>query len=255
MTSSCHRREPAEYPILLAAESERFIDVVYSADADLPIPTCPGWTATDIGEHVGQLYRWAAEHVRQRSQTRIPASMIEMHMPPERAERPGWVREGVEILSDALNTTDPDAVLWAWGSDKAARFWGRRMVFETTIHRADVELARGEEPVIDSATAIDGIDEFLDNLPFATYFAPKVENLRGEERLVLHADDEDVYWQIDLSTDGFDWTHDAAAAGDATVSQRASRLLLFVYGRLGPSDVSVEGDKEFAEFWSANSAI
>ena len=86
----------------------------------------------------------------------------------------------VDMLIATLEVNDPDKDLWAWGSDKKARFWGRRMLFETTIHRADIELALGRDPTVETATALDGIDEFLDNLPHASYFAPDVNKLRND---------------------------------------------------------------------------
>ncbi|SCK59943.1 TIGR03083 family protein [Streptomyces sp. SceaMP-e96] len=76
------------------------------------------------------------------------------------------------MAADAFAATDPDAPMWAWGVDQHARFWMRRMLFETLVHRTDAERAVGRRPVIDPALATDGVDEFLANLPFATSFAP-----------------------------------------------------------------------------------
>lgn len=142
MTATCHRRQPSEYPELLQAEAERLIEVVYGAPEDLDIPSCPGWSARQIGEHVGGLYRWAEAHVRTGAQARIRDTDLDLQMPPEFDAHPQWIRRGLEMLTSSLEANDPDKPLWAWGSDKRARFWGPRMLYETTIHRADVELAR-----------------------------------------------------------------------------------------------------------------
>lgn len=256
MTSTCHRRAPSEYPRLLADECERFIDSVYDADANLPIPTCPGWTAADVGLHVGQLYRWAAAHVGTGSTERISGSAIDMQVPADRSDQPDWMRAGLELLTSSLDAADPATPLWAWGSDKTARFWGRRMLFETTIHRADVELARGREPDVEPDTAIDGIDEFLDNLPHARYFAPRVDELRGTgERLALRATDRDVAWAVDLLPDRFEWSHDGAGDVRASVEGSVEDLLLFAYGRRAPEALIVRGDAELVDSWVANSQI
>ena len=52
--------------------------------------------------------------------------------------------------------------------------------------------------------AVDGIDEFLVNLPFAAFFAPKVANLRGPDRTIrFRATDGDDDWLVRLRPDGF----------------------------------------------------
>ena len=160
------------------------------------------------------------------------------------------------MLTSSLEANDPDKPLWAWGSDKRARFWGRRMLYETTIHRADVELARGRDPVVDGATAVDGIDEFLDNLPHASYFAPGVDNLRADNRtLGLHATDAGVEWRIRLLPDRFKWDHDVVAEPDANVSGPAGNLLLFVYGRRTADQMETTGDADVVDLWLTNSSI
>jgi hypothetical protein len=47
--------------------------------------------------------------------------------------------------------------------------------------------------------AVDGIDEFLDNLPYAATFAPGVQHLRGTgQRMRLSCSDREVFWTITL---------------------------------------------------------
>ena len=184
MTATCHRRDPAEYPRLLADETKRFLEVVYGAPEDLDVPACPGWNAREIGEHVGGPYRWAEAHLRTGSPTRIRGVDLDLQMPREFEAQADWIRAGLAMLIATLEANDPDKELWAWGSDKQARFWGRRMLFETTIHRADIELALGRDPAVETATALDGIDEFLDNLPHASYFAPDINRLRSDDKVL-----------------------------------------------------------------------
>ncbi len=60
------------------------------------------------------------------------------------------------------------------------------MLHETTMYRCDGQLALGAPPTIEPAVAVDGIDEFLDNLPYAVTFAPGVRNLRGDGQRLRH---------------------------------------------------------------------
>ncbi len=257
MTATCHRFEPSKYCDLLEKELERFVAAIAGIDPGAPVPTCPGWSARDVVEHIGGLYRWAEAHVRLLSQERIRARDLELGTPTDPKDWEPWLWQGMSALVDTLGSADPDAAVWTWGSDKHARFWGRRMLFETTIHRADLELTRGREPVVDDPVAADGIDEFLDNLPHAEYFAPKVKQLKGTgERLRFSARDIDLVWTIGLFKDGLDWHH-SRDEPNVRVEGTASDLLLFVYGRKTEKDpgLSAVGHPGVLERWRINSAI
>jgi hypothetical protein len=71
----------------------------------------------------------------------------------------------------------------------------------------------GDEPLVDPAVAVDGVEEFLENLPGS-------RALRGEgERLRLRATDQPEGWTVTLGPERFDWVGgepDGGAAGAAT---------------------------------------
>lgn len=257
MTATCHRFESSVYGDLLESEIRTFIEVIRDIDPDSPVPSCPDWNVRDVVEHVGGLHRWAEAHVRLLSTRRIRGRELDLGIPADPAAWGSWLTDGITKLVTTLRDSDPDAEVWAWGSDKHARFWGRRMLFETTIHRADLELAKGTAPEVEARVAADGIDEFLDNLPHAAYFAPQVKELRGTgERIRFQATDLDIRWTIALFPDGLDWHHSSDEA-NVRVEASAPDLLLFVYGRKGPEDDGVKavGHPGILERWRTNSAI
>ncbi|MFJ6752135.1 maleylpyruvate isomerase N-terminal domain-containing protein [Streptomyces sp. NPDC091266] len=51
--------------------------------------------------------------------------------------------------AETFRAVDPDAPMWAWGADQHARFWVRRMLFETLVHRTGAETAVGIRPTVD----------------------------------------------------------------------------------------------------------
>jgi hypothetical protein len=129
-------------------------------------------------------------------------------------------------------------------------------VHEVGVHRADAELALGRTARFEPEVAADGVDELLDDLPHAAYFAPGVEELRGAgESIGLAAEDADLRWRIHLLPDRFDWVrHETdATEGDVVVRGAAGDLLLALYGR--PATVSVTGDAALWERWLRDSAI
>lgn len=240
----------------LAVEVERFASAIDGAERTLRVPSCPGWALDDLIMHLGAVHRWAEELVRTRAHAPVPAPDV---APP--AQPAAWVRAGGWQLVTTLREASPDEPMWAWGRDQHARFWARRQLHETLVHRADAELALGQAPAVEPATAADGVDEFLENLAPAARFSPQVANLRGDnERLVFYAEDIGRAWVVILEPAGFrveqcTTTRDEQA--QVTLSGRSSELLLVLYRRrpLAASGVTLTGDPALARFWLENSAL
>ena len=241
----------------LAAEAARFAGLVDGADPGAPVPTCPDWDVRELVRHVGSIHRWAGAMVRDLAQSRLSFKALNLAFPAGDAALAAWFRAGVDELLAALKAADPEAAMWAWGADQHARFWPRRMLHETGMHRADLELALGREPAFEEELAVDGIDEFLANLPHAASFAPNVKDLRGSgESLHLHCTDAEGEWLIELAPDGFTWRH-GHAKGSVAIRGAASDLLLLTYGRrrLGDGRYQLFGDSAVAERWFASAHI
>lgn len=257
---------PLDHRAAVAAESTRFAALLQGADLSLPVPTCPGWTLADLVKHTGGAQRMFTALVRALVQER-PASRPGEPRPPEREDGwADWLAAGAGEAERVFASTDLDAPMWVWGADGHARFWVRRMLFETLVHRVDAERTLGLPSEIDPALARDGVDEFLVNLPFAAFFAPKVAELRSPgavQHLRFTSTDTDDDWVVRLRPDGFGVVDVPEAPGqdsapaDATVRARAADLLLLVYGRLDRSagPVRTGGDEELLQRWFTNSAF
>src|SRR5271157_1494883 len=165
-----------EHCDLLAIEIERFAALLETASPSTPVPSCPGWTVDNVALHLGTVHRWAEHLVRFRAGARIPSSEMGLDEGPADGE---WIRLGGAALLGTLRASDPADPMWAWGSDQHVRFWSRRQLHETLVHRFDLEIAGGHRPAAAAHVAADTIDEFLVNLARAEYFSPKVALLRG----------------------------------------------------------------------------
>ncbi|MEU3824996.1 maleylpyruvate isomerase family mycothiol-dependent enzyme [Streptomyces sp. NPDC029080] len=222
-------------------ETRRFAETVSGADPASPVPSCPDWTLADLTRHVGALQRWFCTLLTRQVQEPPRSRDVELGLPGDARDYAGWVAAGAAEVSAVLRDTDPLAAMWAWGEDQHARFWVRRMLFETLVHRVDAERAVGRETDIEPVLAADGVDEFLVNLPFAGLFAPGVTALRGDgETLAFRCTDSGgatgEEWRVRLDRDGFRLLPrtggDAASRQDtAAVGGRAADLLLLLYGR------------------------
>jgi len=247
----------------VAAQTARFAEVLAGADLDVAVPSCPGWTLADLVRHAGSVQRWFSVLLRGRIQERPTSREVELELPEQQADYPAWLSASAAVAAEAFTAAgELDGPMWAWGADQHARFWVRRMLFETTLHRVDAELALGLRPVVDRDLAADGVDEFLVNLPYAAFFAPGTAQLRssgGAQTIRFSCTDTDRDWLVRLRTDGFGLVPDqaVAATADATVRGSAQDLLLLVYGRLdlAAGGFEVAGDEELLARWVANSAF
>ncbi|MHB9758739.1 maleylpyruvate isomerase family mycothiol-dependent enzyme [Streptomyces sp. BYX5S] len=144
----------------LAADFERLRAAASAGPATAEVPTCPGWTLTDLTRHVGQVYAHKTEAVR----TAAPGT--EPEWPPKGTadEEPlALLDRAYAELRAELTARSPEDPAGTWyAPDQTVGFWIRRMAQETVVHRIDAELAAGEpvSPVPDDL-AVDGIDELL----------------------------------------------------------------------------------------------
>jgi uncharacterized protein (TIGR03083 family) len=252
------RFDHAAYCDAVAVEAARFVDAVRGLDPESRVPTCPEWSAADLMRHTGTVHRWAGNQVAVLTPERISSDDMDLAIPSDASGLPDWLAEGGRFVVDALRAKDPDAEMWAWGADQHVRFWSRRMLHETAVHRADAEFTAGIDPHIEPDVAVDGIDEFLENLAMARRWNARVDELLGNgERLTFRATDRDEAWTITLEPNTFTWDH-AGAAAEAGVEAVASDLVLFVYGRLDPADQArfkVDGNQALLAFWRERSSL
>jgi len=238
------------------AEAAKILDLVRTADPTTPVPTCPGWTVASLVKHHGTTHRWMEYLIRNRVTERIWSRDIPRHLPDDVAAYPAWLAESAAGSLSAMREADPDMPMWTIGADQHARFWPRRLLHETTVHRADLEIALGRTPVVDAAHAVDGIDELLDLIPCFKPLREGVRALGGGRTLHLHATDADGEWLITTGGESFTWQR-GHAKGDVAVRGPAGDLLLLAYGRLSPEHKPFEvyGDRDLLVDWIAATAL
>jgi uncharacterized protein (TIGR03083 family) len=238
----------------LEVEIDRFATVFEGANNATMVPSCPEWSIHDLAEHLGHVHRWAEHIVRVRATQRVPSAEMDFARGPVSA---AWIRSGGVSLLATLRGANPDEPMWAWGADQHLRFWSRRQLHETFVHRLDLELAVGRTPVVDALVAIDAIDEFLVNLESAGDFSPQVREIRGgNELLRVAATDVAVTWTIQLTESGFRLV-ESTQPPHVELSGSAKDLLMVLFRRqaIVDANVVVNGDRTLIDFWLANSAF
>jgi uncharacterized protein (TIGR03083 family) len=238
-------------------EISTLVAVVAAApDIAADVPSCPGWTVADLAGHVGRVHRWVAALIETRATARTP--FPEADAPWASADGLAqWLAAGSWPLLTALRSAGPLTDVWSWGPGRTSGWWARRMLHETTVHRADAELALGVvDPVIDPVTAADGIDEFLFNLPSARRPYPHLASLPTGKSLHLHATDTDGEWVIRFTDSGIAWERGHEKATTA-IRGPVTSLLLFTYGRRPASDPSLSafGDVSIPALWQEKTTL
>ena len=241
----------------LIAENAAFADLLADADPSTPVPTCPGWTLDQLTRHVGRGDRWCARIVAERSGEFIdpPGG----RPPADRDGRIAWLHEGVTGLIEAVESSGPDTPVWTFTGLRPARWWIRRRLHETAVHRADAALALGADFEIDPVVAADGISEFLGLMVSRA----DAEGPAGGDRplgegqsLHLHATDDGLgaagEWTVLGRPDGIAADHEHIRATVALRGPARDLLLALVRRRTAAeSGLAVFGDQTVWDTWLA----
>ncbi|WP_327721353.1 maleylpyruvate isomerase family mycothiol-dependent enzyme [Streptomyces sp. NBC_00490] len=251
----------------IGSRADELRAAVRSAEAGpaaTPVPSCPGWSLTQLARHVGGTHRWAARIVRDRATGPVAHDIVDDVFSPgpeSAADLDAWIAEGAAELTGALREAGPEAPVWTVAPSGVAGFWARRMAHETTLHAADAAFVTGAPFAVREELARDALDEWMGfgALPRVLEAAgPDAPPLTGPGRtLHLHATDAPhAEWLVDLTGVPITWSHTHAKAAVA-VRAPLTDLVLLLYGRRTPADPSVEvfGDGDLLSLWLERSGF
>jgi len=234
--------EIEQYLDQLARDSERLGDAAAAAGTDANVPTCPGWTVTDLLQHMVGGDEWArtiVERGRQGDTSRVLPTEPDPAMTGDALVEA--FRAGATALVETLGSTDPSTPVWTFSAaDRTARFWQRRRAQETSVHRFDAESAADDPTPLDAVMAADGIDEFL--VAFLPRLADNVAAL-GDATIHVHCTDVEGEWLVTQRDGDLSVTREHAK-GDAAARGSASDLMLFLWGRVPVTSLEVFGDAD-----------
>lgn len=211
---------------------------------------------------------------------------VAINQPGSEADQSAWTAwfcDGAAQLIAELRAAQPTDAMWSWGVDQRVSFWARRMAHETVIHAVDGHLATNTGFRIEPAVAIDGLDEYLENLAYLRAFATPETPFVGSGTVHLHATDPDLAdglgeWMIEFDAAGYRFEH-GHGKGDVAVRAPAETLELLALGRrtlggdrddggqagdsdkgdsiqeAGRADIEVFGNPEVFQRWLAGAAF
>lgn len=254
MTLLGHDRYCAE----VVGQTHDLTDLLAAADPALPVPTCPGWTVTDLRRHIGGNLLTVATAVR----TGIPATAPDADVPDTPGALPAWLSGAAGEFARTLRAAGPARVAEVWGIAQSTGEWARRAAQDLVVHRADAAAAVDTAFTVAPDLGTDTVDELLDLAPDIgsgeRLAAAPVRT--GTMRLTATgaADGGDATWVVDVTGEGdagFRLRHGAPAAddgaADVTVRGALPDVVRLMHRRLPPSDrrVEVAGDAGLLDFW------
>lgn len=239
--------EHAERIDLVEAELGRIVDVVGAGPLDVQVPTCPDFTVDQLAHHLGTFCAFwtnVLEEGTARPKTPFRDLQVDDGGALQPADRASWLATLADRLVDALRATRPDTPTWTWyPPDQHAGFIARRCSHELSVHRVDLELARGPSaPIAPPALAADGIEEIFVLVEHAGTHLP--ERSPGDGRsLHVHGTDHDpAEWHLTLASDGLH-VERVHAKGDLALRGAVSDLELLLYQRPPVGEVERFGDE------------
>jgi uncharacterized protein (TIGR03083 family) len=248
--------EPSAHILALQHEGDQLAAVAGQAGLRANVPSCPGWQVRDLLRHLGYVHRWAASYLTEQRQDAADGltEAEQLAAGPADDELIGWFRLGHAALASALTSADPEISCWTFlPAPSPLAFWARRQAHETAIHRADTQLAAGQQrPSFDAQFAADGVDELL------TGFFGGAGTEAGDARLglLVRAADTGDDWHLTLTADGRKVTGTGRGLGElgsarCTLTGPASGLYLTLWNRSDPDTarVTVEGDRTVLRAW------
>jgi uncharacterized protein (TIGR03083 family) len=251
----------------IVEHTRRLAEAAAAAGPDAAVPTTPGWTITDLVEHVGQTQHWVAEIIERRitDPTQLPAEMA--LLPTDPREWPAWLSESAQRVARACSDDALDAPVFNAAGDErsGARFWLSSVLNESVVHGFDAANAAGRPADIDAGIAAALVSNHLAMLTSPTWEMQRSESahaIRGTGQtlqwLATDTADEAGAWFVEQRADGATW-HPGTQPADVTVTGPAQSLLLILTRRLpltdgDATDISVGGDTDLARHWLDNTA-
>lgn len=243
-----------EHISVLRDAGERLAAAAAAAGVEADVPTCPGWTVTELLRHIGGVHRWAASYInRARPGPTTDEEDVEFFAAAPDSSLLSWYCQGHAALVETLSRASPDVHCWSFlEAPSPLAFWARRQAHETAIHCADAEAAAGTTTSFAAPFAADGIDELL-----CGFMMQPGGELVSDVPVVLgvQATDTGDAWTVRIGAERRVVTPDAGRA-DCLLSGDASDLYLLLWNRIDTSpSITVTGDRRLIELWKAKATV
>jgi uncharacterized protein (TIGR03083 family) len=244
-----------DYATAFLEQNRAFGEVIRSGDPSTPVPTCPGWSLSQLFRHVGRGDRWAAQIVADQVDHYLDPRTVEGGKPPpDPDEAISWLHGGARRLIDAVEQVGVETPVWTFLGSRPAYWWVRRRLHEATVHRADAALALTLDYALTPDLAADAISEWLERVANQAGRADARLPLENGQTVHLHATDPGLgaagEWTVRTDGHRITWSH-GHDKGAVALRGGAVDLLLAVVRRVpvADTDITMFGDTAIWQNW------
>jgi hypothetical protein len=146
---------------VFAEQAGLFRTAVATADLKADVPSCPGWTFTDLALHVARFLHTVTRYL-------TSGSIVELRPLPVRRDVDPlvYLDEQLAAATQVLRNTSGNRPVWTFSpsAPDLAWVWHRRVAHEINLRRWDAQAALRTLTPTDREQAADAIDELLSTL-------------------------------------------------------------------------------------------
>lgn len=220
---------PQRWVEVFTEQAAMFRQAVGRADPRAKVPSCPGWTFTELTVHVGRFLAQVERYL-------TTGSMVQLRPRPAQppADPLGYLGEQLAAATEALSTTPGNRPVWTFSpaAPDLAWVWQRRAAHELNLRRWDAQSAlRILEPT-DRDQAADAVDELLGTLLGARLLTDSPPTTAGTA--VVSCADGPQRWFVRLAPREVPLVRQAARGepADAHLDGRTENVLYQLWNRM-----------------------
>lgn len=215
---------------MFAEQAGLFRTAVATAEPGADVPSCPGWTFTDLALHVARFLHTATRYL-------TSGSIVELRpLPPRQDGRDPlvYLDEQLAAATQVLRNTSGNRPVWTFSpaAPDLAWVWHRRVAHELNLRRWDAQAALRTLTPTDREQAADAIDELLGTLLAARLRSDSPPTTQGTA--IVSCTDGPQSWHVRLASGVVPEVRSAARdeQADARLSNRTANVLYQLWSRM-----------------------
>ena len=230
---------PKRWVEVFTEQAAMFREAVGAADPGADVPSCPGWTFTELTVHVGRFLAQVTAYLTSGSRTQLRPRPGELPADPL-----GYLDAELAAAADALAATPGNRPVWTFSpaAPDLAWVWHRRTAHELSLRRWDAQAALRTLVPTDREQAADGVDELLGTLLAARLLQDSPPEMAGTA--VVSCSDGPQRWFVQLVPEQAPLVRQALEdePAEAHLNGRTENLLYQLWNRMqltGSGDAAV----------------